>query len=60
MIWQTPPAPIPSPDCPPASPAPPPAKRAAGVECVIHYKNGPAPENYRDGVDFVAQKFGLK
>lgn len=36
------------------------AMRAAGVECVIHYKNGPAPENYRDGVDFVAQKFGLK
>ena len=36
------------------------AMRAAGVECVIHYKIGPAPENYRDGVDFVAQKFGLK
>jgi hypothetical protein len=34
--------------------------RAACVESVVHYKNGPAPENYRDGVDFVAQKFGLK
>lgn len=36
------------------------AMRAAGVECVVHYKNGPAPEDYRDGVDFVAKKFGLK
>ncbi len=33
---------------------------AAGVECVVHNKNGPAPEQYKDGVDFVARKFGLK
>jgi hypothetical protein len=32
----------------------------AGVECVVHYKNGPAPEHYHDGVDFVARKFGLE
>ena len=32
----------------------------AGVECVVHYKYGPATEHYRDGVDFVARKFGLE
>jgi len=34
--------------------------KTAGVECVVHYKYGPAPEHYHDGVDFVARKFGLE
>ena len=34
--------------------------KTVGVECVGHYKYGPAPEHYRDGVDFVARKFELE
>ena len=34
--------------------------KTAGIECVLHYRHSEPPTQYRDGVDFVAQKLGVK
>jgi len=34
--------------------------KAAGIECALHYRGSTPPKKYADGVDFVAQKLGVK